>query len=72
VDDQFDEMATDQGFPVWRAEATIYRGWATVKNDHEAEGTSLLRAGSAAYRATGAEMWMPHHIALLAKACEIA
>jgi predicted ATPase len=36
------------------------------------EGISLLRSGSAAYRATGAELWMPHHIALLAKALEIA
>jgi predicted ATPase len=36
------------------------------------EGISLLRGGSAAYRATGAEAWTPYHIALLAGACEIA
>jgi predicted ATPase len=34
------------------------------------EGTH--KRGSVAYRATAAEMWMPHHIALLARACEIA
>ena len=51
---------------------TIYRGWVKVKNGDVAEGISLLRSGSAAYRATGAEVWMPHHIALLARACEIA
>jgi predicted ATPase len=33
---------------------------------------SLLRSGSAAHRATATELWMPHHIALLARACEIA
>jgi predicted ATPase len=32
----------------------------------------LLRSGSAAYRATGAEAWVPYQIALLARACEIA
>jgi predicted ATPase len=36
------------------------------------EGISLLRSGSIAYRATGSEAWMPHFIALLARACEIA
>jgi predicted ATPase len=65
-------MATEQGFPHWRAEGTIFRGWVTVKNGDVAEGTSLLRSGSAAYRAAGAEIWMPHYIALLAEACEIA
>ena len=37
-----------------------------------AEGLSLLRSGSTAYRATGAGAWVTYHIALLAKACESA
>jgi predicted ATPase len=37
-----------------------------------AEGISLLRRGSAAYRAAGAEAWMPYYTALLARACDIA
>jgi DNA-binding winged helix-turn-helix (wHTH) protein len=36
------------------------------------EGISVLRSGSTAYRATGAELYMPHVVALLAAACEIA
>jgi predicted ATPase len=36
------------------------------------EGISLMREGSAAYRATGAVAWVPYQIALLAKACEVA
>jgi class 3 adenylate cyclase/predicted ATPase len=70
--DQLNAMATEQGFPMWRAEATIYRGWAKVQAGDKAEGISLLRSGSAAYRATAAEIWRPHHIALLARACAIA
>jgi predicted ATPase len=70
--DQLVALATEQGFPFWRAQGTIYRGWVKVKNGDVTEGISLLRSGSAAYRATGAELWMPHHIGLLARACEIA
>ena len=36
------------------------------------EGMPLLRSGLAAYRATGAELWMPHYTAFLAEACAIA
>jgi len=64
-------VTTEQGFPFWRAQGMILRGWAKVKNGNVAEGVSLLRRGSAAYRATGAELWMPHSIALLAGAREI-
>ena len=53
--DQLVAVATEQGFPYWRAVGTIYRGWVKVKNGDVAEGISLLRSGSAAYRATGAE-----------------
>jgi predicted ATPase len=70
--DQLVAVATEQGFPFWRTYGTICRGWVRVKHDDVTEGISLLRSGSAAYRATGAKQWMPHHIALLAGACEIA
>jgi predicted ATPase len=70
--DQLVSVATEQGFPRFRAEGTIHRGWIKVENGEVAEGISLLRSGSSAYRSTGAEAWMPHHIALLARACEIA
>ncbi len=70
--DQLVAVATEQGFAWQRAMGTIYRGWVKVKNGDVNEGISLLRNGSAAYRATGAELWMPHHIALLAAASEIA
>jgi class 3 adenylate cyclase/predicted ATPase len=70
--DQLIAVTTEQGFPLWRAAGTTFRGWVKVKNGDATEGISLLRRGSAAYRATGAEVWMPYYIALLARACEIA
>ena len=65
-------VTTEQGFPFWGAVGTIYCGWVKVKNGDVAEGISLMRSGSAAYRATGARVWIPYHIALLARAYEIA
>jgi predicted ATPase len=68
--DQLIAVTTAQGFAHWGAQGTIYRGWVKVMNGDLAEGISLLRSGSTASRATGAELWMPYYIALLARACE--
>jgi predicted ATPase len=65
-------VATEQGFPFRHAMGSISRGWVKVKIGDVAEGILLLRSGSAAYRATGAEVWVPHFVALLAGACQIA
>jgi class 3 adenylate cyclase/predicted ATPase len=65
-------VATEQGFPFYRALGTIYRGWGKARTGDVAEGISLLRSGSSAYGATGAETRISYHIALLAMACEIA
>ena len=65
-------MAAEQGFLLWRATGTIYQGWVRINNGDTIEGISLLRRGSAAYSATGAQAWVPYQIDLLARACEIA
>ena len=70
--DQLVAVATDQGFPFYRALGTIYRGWVKVKNGDLTEGLSLLHSGSSAHRATGTELWAPYHLALLARASKIA
>jgi class 3 adenylate cyclase/predicted ATPase len=70
--DQLVTVTTEQGFPVWRAIGTVYRGWVEVKNGGVAEGISLLRSGLTAYRATGAWAGMPNFVALLARAYESA
>jgi class 3 adenylate cyclase/predicted ATPase len=70
--DQAIAVATEHGFPRWRALGTIFRGWVKIKNGDVAEGISLLRSGSIADRATGSESWVLYHIALLAGACEAA
>ena len=69
--DKLAEVAKDQGFAVG-AQGTVYHGWVKVKQHDLTEGMSLLRAGLADYRARRADLWMPHFLALLAEACEIA
>jgi class 3 adenylate cyclase/predicted ATPase len=65
-------VAGGQGFPLYQALGTIYRGWSKVMSGDVSEGMSLLRSGSSAYSVTGADARISFHIALLAKACEIA
>jgi predicted ATPase len=65
-------VTTEQGFALYHATGTIYRGWVKVKNGDVTEGMALLRSGLAAYRATRAEAWVSYYITLLAVACETA
>jgi class 3 adenylate cyclase/predicted ATPase len=65
-------VATEQGFPIWRGHGTMHQGWIKVGIGQMADGISLLRNGSDARRADGEGMWLPHYLALLARACEIA
>jgi predicted ATPase len=70
--DEVNAVTFEQGLPFWHAIGTIYQGWVKAKRGDVTEAVSLLHGGSSAYRATGAEVWTPHHLALLAGAYEIA
>jgi predicted ATPase len=65
-------VATEQGYPHWRAQGTVYRGWAKVEKGDVTGEISLLRSGSIAYRATRAKARLTFYLSLLARACEIA
>src|SRR6185437_3462607 len=64
--------SVEQGFPLYRAQGTMFLGWAKVRLGHVSQGIDLLRSGLNAYRATGSEVWMPHCLTFLAAASEIA
>jgi predicted ATPase len=65
-------IATERGYPHYRAQGTVYRGWAKVEKGDVTEGMSLLRGGSADYRAIGAKARLTFYLSLLVRACEIA
>ena len=65
-------LSTEQGFPVWLSQGTIFRGWALVERKQVEEGISQIREGLAAMQTTGSELWGSQHLALLAEAYEKA
>jgi predicted ATPase len=61
-------LSTEQGFPLWLAYGTILRGWALTAQGEGAEGIAQMRQGLVAHRATGAEVYRPYFLVLLAEA----
>src|SRR5262249_29915374 len=56
------------GFELSLAFGTILRGWALTEQRRGEEGIAQMLRGLAAWRETGAELWLPHFIALLVEA----
>jgi predicted ATPase len=61
-------IGVDQGFPYWRGQGLIYRGWTKVATGNFDDGISVLREGVLAFQATGAGCWIPQFHALQAEA----
>ena len=61
-------LATEQGFPLWSALGMILRGWALAVEGQVEAGLGELSKGLAAWRATGAEGWVPYFLTLLGDA----
>ncbi len=60
-------IASGHGFPLFSAEATVWKGWADAF-DRDPGGPRQLRSGLEAYRSSGTQMFVPHHLVLLAEA----
>jgi tetratricopeptide (TPR) repeat protein len=60
-------ISSENGFSYWKAWSAILRGWAMGAKGSLEEGISSLKQGIAAYRATGAELFTPYSLALLAE-----
>ncbi|MGE3537546.1 MAG: AAA family ATPase [Candidatus Tectimicrobiota bacterium] len=63
-------LAVEQGFPFWAAQGASVRGWALAMQGQSEAGVALVRQGLAAFRATGAVLWVPYLCTLLADACD--
>jgi class 3 adenylate cyclase/predicted ATPase len=61
-------LASDEGFPFYSAMGTMFRGWALAEQGRAEEGIVQIRQGMAAFRATGAEVFRPYFLVLLAEA----
>ncbi len=61
-------LTTEQGLPLWLAAGVVIQGWALAAGGQAEEGIAVIRRGLADYRATGAELFSPYFLALLADA----
>jgi predicted ATPase len=61
-------LSSEQGFELWLKGGTIYRGWVLIEQGHAEEGIGQIRQGMAGWRATGAEVFRPYNLGLLAEA----
>jgi len=61
-------LADEYGLELWRAFGNINLGWAEIELGNSAHGIELMRRGLAAYEATGAKLWSPYFLCLLAEA----
>jgi class 3 adenylate cyclase/predicted ATPase len=61
-------LCAEQGFPLFMSMGTILRGWALAGEGRGEEGLAQMRQGLADLRATGAGLWRPSFLALLAEA----
>ena len=61
-------LATEQGFPHWRAMSSMLRSWALVHQGRAQEGLEQLHQGLMDYRAIGSELIRSYFLALLAEA----
>jgi predicted ATPase len=64
-------QATEQGFPIWVAMATISRGWALAMQNKGEGGVVELAKGIAAWRATGAGAWLLFYFTIQAEALNL-
>jgi class 3 adenylate cyclase/predicted ATPase len=59
---------TEHDFPFWAAGGRILEGWAIACHGKADEGIKKLDEGLAAWRKTGARLWLPMFLALKAEA----
>jgi predicted ATPase len=60
-------ICNEHGFPFWAASGQVLEGWAATCHGDADRGIKLLRAGVAAWRETGARLWLPIYLALEAE-----
>lgn len=60
-------LCTAHGFTFYQAMATVLHGWALTELDQKQAGIAKIEQGIAVWQATGAELFRPHLLALLAE-----
>jgi class 3 adenylate cyclase/predicted ATPase/predicted Ser/Thr protein kinase len=62
-------IATAQGFALWQATGTFFKGAGLLLQRERSEGLPLLFRGLAIFRASGAELTLPCQLCIVGEAC---
>jgi predicted ATPase len=65
-------ISGERGFPLWLAVSDVLLGWVAAHSEKGADGIDRMRRGIAALTATGARVFEPFHISLVAEALALA
>jgi tetratricopeptide (TPR) repeat protein len=69
---ELSELSTRHNFVYWLAVGTVWRGWAHSASGDTAEGILWIEHGIRDFRATGAVLCLPSHLARKAEALHLA
>jgi len=67
--DECVNLSDEHGFAFWLGIGTAMRGWAVAAQGMQEQGLEQMRQGQAAFRATGASVFVPCFLTLLAEGC---
>jgi predicted ATPase len=70
--EELQELAAEQGFPHWAAQAAGLRGWCTAALGQPAQGIRLLAEGLEQQVAVESTLYLPHGLTMLADAHRIS
>jgi predicted ATPase len=65
-------LTSEHGFSHWATHGRILQGWADAQKGEATKGIACIRDGMAAYEATGARVYTPLFLTLLAEALALA
>jgi DNA-binding winged helix-turn-helix (wHTH) protein/predicted ATPase len=61
-------LAEEYGLELWKSYGLIHRGWSMAEQGDVDAGIDQMRRGLSTYEKTGARLWRPHYLGLLAEA----
>jgi DNA-binding winged helix-turn-helix (wHTH) protein/predicted ATPase len=62
-------VGAEHGFPTWLGMGAFFHHWTLAQQEEHQASIEQIRQGIATWQATGAALFRPYHLALLAEAC---
>ena len=66
--DELVALAEEKGAMLWKAAGMLNQGWISALTDNASNAVEMLTSGVAAWRTTGATLWVPSYLPFLARA----